>query len=252
MQLIFRRIQAGTERAVERRAMKKLAAYGIRLGAIGVAAALCTGCPNPQTYGTPRTTPVGKVQHSVAAEGIGTNDAGAIPTLPTYTLRVGVADTVDIGARIANLSSIGADVKWNFIKSDVFDMALDPGFQLVLLKGVNLIRGVEGVNAIYLNGPLMFGINVSDSVSIVPTLGGGVWYRISTAGTDSAIFMLRPGIGFDFRISERFALHPEITFLKTLNGSNEDLVGDGFGAHSLLPFFGLGFNFGNLPKYGGG
>ena len=54
--------------------------------------------------------------------------------------------------------------------------------------------------------------------------------------------MLRPGLGFDFRISDRFALHPEITFLKTLKGSDED--------SALLYMFGLGFNFGNLPKYG--
>src|SRR5690349_21254831 len=103
--------------------MYKYTLLGIRLGALATIAALCTGCPNPQTYGTPRTTPAGKIQHNLAAEGIGaSSDAGSftVPNVPTYTLRVGVADTVDIGARIANLTSIGADVKWNFIKSDSF------------------------------------------------------------------------------------------------------------------------------------
>jgi hypothetical protein len=238
--------------------MNKLALIGIRVGALGGIAVLCAGCPNPQTYGTPRTTPTGKIQHSLAAEAWGysahdvetdTDSSGTIPTAPTYTLRVGVADTVDIGARISNLSSIGADVKWNFIKSDVFDMAIDPSFQFFHLSTSS--GGEDGsFSVLYLNGPLMFGINLGESVSIVPTLG--VTYGWATASvtsddaSDSASgttgIMLRPGLGFDFRISQRFALHPEVTVLKTLKGSDED--------SALLYMFGLGFNFGNLPKYG--
>lgn len=240
--------------------MRNITMLGIRLGAIAAVAALCTGCPNPNTYGTPRTTPVGKIQHNLAAEGFGYNGhdaetntdvSGALPTFPTYTLRVGVADTVDIGARIANLSSVGADVKWNFLKGDTLDLAIDPGFQAFYFSTSS---GGEdaSIGVIYLNAPLMVGINLGDSVSIVPTFG--VSYGIATASVDgsggresatgSSGVMLRPGIGFDFRISERFAIHPEVTFLKTLKGADED--------SSLLYVFGLGFNFGNLPKYGGG
>lgn len=238
--------------------MKNLTAIGIRLGALGAMAALCTGCPNPQTYGTPRTTPVGKIQHSVAAEGWGFTGydadsdrdiSGAYPTFPTYTLRVGVADTVDIGARISNFSSLGADVKWNFVKSEAFDMAIDPGFQFFHLSASS---GGEdaSMSVLYLNAPLMFGVNVGDSVSVVPTLGVTWGWASASVASDSDSdaasgttgIMLRPGLGFNFRISERFALHPEITFLKTLKGSGED--------SALLYMFGLGFNFGNLPKYG--
>jgi hypothetical protein len=217
---------------------------------------LCTGCPNPQTYGTPRTTPVGKIQHSVAAEGWGfsghdaqtdTDISATVPNFPTYTLRVGLADSVDIGARLANLTSVGADVKWNFIKSDVFDMAIDPGFQFF-----HISSGTGSASVLYLHGPLMFGINVGDSVTIVPTLGVTWGWASATVTTtdenDSASgttgLMLRPGLGFNFRISERFALHPEVTFLKTLDSPDGDSM--------LLYNFGLGFNFGNLPKYGSG
>jgi hypothetical protein len=238
--------------------MKNINALGIRLSAICVAAALCTGCPNPNTYGTPRTTPVGKIQHSLAAEGFGysshdaqtdTDVSATWPTFPTYTLRVGLTENLDVGARLANLSSVGADVKWNFLKSDAFDMALDPGFQAFYFSSSSGGTSTS-IGVVYLNAPLMFGINLGDSVSIVPTLG--VTYGIATAsvsgssGKDSATgstgIMLRPGLGFDFRISERFAIHPEVTFLKTLKGSNED--------SALLYMAGLGFNFGNLPKYG--
>jgi hypothetical protein len=240
--------------------MQKITAIGIRVAAIGVAAALCTGCPNPNTYGTPRTTPVGKIQHSVAAEAIGfkvhrnatSTDPGVdgsvtVPTFPTYTLRVGVADTVDIGARIANLSSLGADVKWNFIKSDVFDMAIDPGFQFFHLATTS--NGADAsYSIIYLNAPLMFGINVSDAVSIVPTIGVTYGWASATvnttdtrdSGSGTTGVLLRPGIGFDFRIGQKFAIHPEITFLKTLKSDPS----------TLIYLFGIGFNFGNLPHYG--
>jgi hypothetical protein len=247
--------------------MQKLSAVGIRLGAIGVAAALCTGCPNPQIYGTPRTTPVGKVQHTVAAEGFGFNikypevrnadgstsrrpsDSATLPNFPTYQLRVGVADTVDIGARLANMTSLGADVKWNFIKGDTFDMAVVPGFQVFHI-GSSGGGTTAGYTQVYANLPLVFGINLSDAVTIVPTAGATYGFNSATVVSDddskaaSSVdgIMLRGGLGFNFRISPRFAMQPEITMLKFLN-KDED-------ASVTLFLFGLGFNFGNLPEYG--
>src|SRR5256885_809242 len=97
----------------------------------------CTGCPNPNTYGTPRTVPSGKLSHTVALEGYnfslvttrlnqapnGTlapetkRESNTYGHLPTYQMRIGLADRFDLGVRIANLSSLGFDVKYNFIKS---------------------------------------------------------------------------------------------------------------------------------------
>jgi hypothetical protein len=240
--------------------MKKIASFGIRLGAIGVSAALCTGCPNPNTYGTPRTTPAGKVQHTVAAEGIGftydrpgvnaageedtVTDSATLPNFPSYQIRIGVADEIDVGVKVLNMSSIGADVKWNFIKSDSFDMAAVPGFQ-VFHFSVN----DNGYTQFYGNLPLLFGINVGDSVTLVPS--AGVTYSLGSATVDSDSnsaaysdggLWLRGGIGFNFRISPKFAMHPEITFLKNIPADNE--------VDTLLYVFGLGFNFGSLPVYG--
>ena len=236
--------------------MKKLVLFGLRLGALGGLAALCTGCPNPNTYGTPRTTPAGRVQHTIAAEGIGlsydrptTNgevtDSATLPNFPSYQLRVGVTDEVDIGAKILNLSTIGADVKWNFIKGDTFDMAAVPGFQVVYFS-VN----DNSITQFYGNLPLLFGINVGESVTLVPS--AGVTYALSSATAadgdgNSAAFTegglwLRAGIGFNFRISPKFAMHPEVTFLKNMPADDE--------VDALLYIFGLGFNFGSLPVYG--
>ena len=250
--------------------MQKPIAIGIRLAFIGVAAALCTGCPNPNTYGTPRTTPVGKISHTVAAEGfryaVGvprtTTDAAGNPTTttvensatlpnaPTYQLRVGVLDSLDIGARISNMTSFGADVKWNFIKSDMFDLAIDPGFQVFHI-GASSGGTSSSFTEFYGHAPLILGINVADSVTIVPTVG--VTYGLSSASTTSTEadssaaasidgLMFRGGLGFNFRISPKFAMQPELTYLKFLNGTNDPDIS--------WVIFGLGFNFGALPEYG--
>lgn len=241
--------------------MQKLTQIGLRVGALGALAMLCTGCPNPNTYGTPRTTPVGKISHTIAAEGFrysvdttrngGRTDTGTLPNAPSYQLRVGVLDTLDVGARISNLTSFGADVKWNFIKGDVFDMAFDPGFQVFHL-GASSNDATSSYTQFYGHVPLIFGINVAESVSIVPT--AGVTYGYSSLsgssgdGTSAAAsidgLMVRAGLGFNFRVSPKFALHPEATYLKYLNKDNDPPIS--------WVIFGLGFNFGNLPQYGAG
>jgi hypothetical protein len=232
--------------------MQKLTQIGVRVGALGAVALLCTGCPNPNTYGTPRTTPAGKVSHTVAAEGFryGVDDESATaPSLPTYQIRVGVLDNLDIGARVANLTSFGADVKWNFIKSDVFDLAIDPGFQVFHISTSS--NGSSGsFTEFFGHVPVIFGINVADSVTIVPTAGITYGFNSATVSSGDASdraayidgIMLRGGLGFNFRISPKFAMQPEVTYLKLLNKDTDPSIS--------WVVFGLGFNFGNLPQYG--
>ncbi len=239
--------------------MNKLIGMGLRVGALAAMALLATGCPNPNTYGTPRTTPAGRVQHTVAAEGIsyrlqdspqqgGEVATGSFPTAPTYQLRVGVADRVDIGARINNLSSVGADVKWNFLRSESFDMAVVPGFQVFHISGSSA-GTTTGYTQFYGNLPLVFGINLGEAVSFVPTAGVTYGYNSATAVSDNSSaaasidgLILRAGLGFNFRISPKFAMHPEVTMLQFLNDDSDAKV--------RLFIFGLGFNFGSLPKFG--
>lgn len=215
-----------------------------------VAGLALTGCPNPNTYGTPRTTPKGKVSHTIAAEGFGfayddpdseTSASGTAPTLPTYQLRYGLTDELDFGARVANLTSLGGDVKWNFVRSPRFDVAIDPGVQWY-----RVTINESDLNVVYLHGPLLLGVNVAEPVSIV--LSPGVTYALvsgsveTTDGRDTATtsdgILGRLGVGFDFRISEGFALHPEVTFMKSFRD-------DG----ALMYMLGLGFNFGKLPSF---
>src|SRR5690606_2747557 len=78
---------------------------------LSCAALLLTRCPNPNTYGTPRTVAPGKVSHSIAAEWVGWSfkvvapsdsdsdappaeltESGGFIVPPSYALRVGVSD----------------------------------------------------------------------------------------------------------------------------------------------------------------
>lgn len=219
-------------------------------GLLGASALMLTGCPNPNTYGTPRTTPAGKLSHSIAVEAIGISatdgatgeDVSAtLPTAPTYTLRIGLADQLDMGVRASNMTMLGADLKWNFIKGDVFDMAIDPGLQFTSVT----INDVS-TTLYYLHAPLLFGINAGETLTIVPSVGVSYGASSATVEQDNASgstgLMARFGVGFNIRVGRRFALHPEFTALQ--------IVDDESGDEGLIYMLGLGFNFGNLPNYG--
>lgn len=90
--------------------------------AVGLCALVCTGCPSPNHYGTPRTLPPGKVAHLFAAEAAAYGEGAGFG--PTYGLRVGALDRVDAGVRLGMLSALGGDLKLNFERSKEFDMAI--------------------------------------------------------------------------------------------------------------------------------
>src|SRR4051812_2568805 len=149
-----------------------------------------SGCPNPNTYGTPRTTPVGKVAHSIAAEAIGATGGGVsvgpFPAPPTYTLRVGVADNADIGVRLGNMSTLGVDGKYNFIKTHGLDVAVDPGAQFFYFSAsssAGTASASTSITGTYLHLPLLLGVNVGDSLTFVPT--AGIMYGI-VSGSSTA------------------------------------------------------------------
>lgn len=211
------------------------------------AAPLVAGCPNPNTYGTPRTLNPGKVQHTIALEGVGVLGAPdpvpnfVLPTLPTYQLRVGVADGFDIGVRAAQLSSLGADFKWNFLRSAV-DLAIDPGFQVGAISA-----GGNTVAVFYGHMPLLVGFNVTDWFTI--HLTPGLLFVAATSSVDNpgqgadafasaSGVAARGGLGLQFRVSDGFAVTPEFTLMRGF--------GDGEG---FLVNAGLGFSFGAMPDY---
>ena len=242
--------------------MQERAGLVLRIGLLTASSLSLFGCPNPNTYTTPRTVGSGHFQGSAAVEAWGyyiptspANDTPPLrsqtfPTPPTFTLRLGLGDSWEIGARIANMSSLGGDLKWNFLKSSRIDLALDPAFQIFR----DTANNGDGTSQTFtfLHVPLLVGVNLSRRVSLVFTPGAS--WGFTSAGM--LRFQGRPdqgtttgalgrfGVGADFRVIPGFALHPEITFLRGLDGHNRiDYIA------------GLGFNFGAMPSYddvGGG
>jgi|JI10StandDraft_1071094.scaffolds.fasta_scaffold479386_2 hypothetical protein len=211
---------------------------------LALVGAFTTGCPSPSIYGTARTLPRGTVQHTLAAEVIGAvgNGTAVFPTLPTYQLRLGLADNVDLGFRLGNIVSPGVDVKINFVRG-AFDLAIDPGIQ-----GMYLATSDEGAGFVYLNLPLILGFNLSRSFSILATPGvayaaGFGTTSSSSGGSTSATtyngtgFMPRFGVGLNIRVNNSFAIQPEWTGYYFVDSS------------AVLFTFGIGFTFGAQPDF---
>src|SRR5262245_56696619 len=144
----------------------------------GVAAIfLLCGCPNPNTYTTARTLDPGKFQGYAAAEGIGfsfdngksgsenISGSAVLPMAPSGGVPAGIIDNLEIGARVMNFSSLGADVKVGLVRG-TFDLALDPGVQFyhysIGLAGTN-----TSVSVLYAHLPVLLGFNLSQRVSLV-------------------------------------------------------------------------------------
>lgn len=241
-----------------------LSSSKVTFSAVGlvVCGAALLGCPNPNTYGVPRTVPAGKVSHTIALEAFNysvdqpraqggtvttTREGGTLPMLPSYQLRIGAADRVDIGIQLKNLSTIGADVKWNFLKTSGFDMAIDPGFQFIYFS-----TSAGGASSSYLlfygHLPLLLGVNLGETATLV--FSPGAVFVGGSAGTSSdardAAFSTtgvwaRFGVGVNIRASEKFAIHPEVTGMRAFDD-----------AATMMIVFGLGFSFGRLPSYAAG
>jgi hypothetical protein len=214
------------------------------LTGLALVGALTTGCPSPSIYGTARTIPRGTIQHTLAAEVIGAGVSGStvvFPTAPTYQLRIGVADNVDLGLRLGNLTMPGMDVKINLLRG-AFDLAIDPGIQ-----GMFIATSDEGVGFMYLNLPAVLGFNLSRNFSLIATPGFAYAVafgstRSSTSSTSATTyngsgFIPRLGIGANIRISNAFALQPEFTGYYNVDNS------------AVIFTFGLGFIFGAQPDF---
>lgn len=216
------------------------------LAGLALVGALTTGCPSPSIYGTARTIPQGTIQHTMAAEVIGAGVRGntlVMPTAPTYQLRIGVAENVDLGLRLGNLSMPGMDVKINLLRG-AFDLAIDPGVQ-----GMFIATSDEGVGFMYLNLPVVLGFNLSRNFSLLAT--PGLAYAVAFGSTSSSSsgsstsatsyngsgFMPRLGLGANIRISNAFALQPEFTGYYN------------FDSEGVVFTFGLGFLFGAQPDF---
>jgi hypothetical protein len=193
--------------------------------------------------------------HTVALEAIGASatvrDAqtgeeqtvkGFLPAFPTYQIRYGLTDELEIGGRVAALSTPGVDMKYNFLRDKTVDLAIDPGAQIFYLSNG---ESSAGIGYFYL--PLIVDVNLAEAISLVLTPGvmmASAFGSVDDSNEFSATgAMLRVGGGLNIRIADGFSLQPEITIMKPFNQPDS--------ISTLLYAPGLGFNFGTLPGFGG-
>ncbi|MBK8694661.1 MAG: hypothetical protein IPN17_20880 [Deltaproteobacteria bacterium] len=212
------------------------------LAGLALVGALTTGCPSPSIYGTARTIPQGTIQHTLAVEVIGAGVSGntfVYPTLPTYQMRIGLADNVDLGLRLGNLTMPGADVKINFVRG-AFDLAIMPGVQAIYGA-----VGDVGGGILYLNLPLVLGFNLSRNFSLIATAGQayavGVRLRSLRPGSPGHL----PGQRLHAPTRGR-RQHPAEATRSRSSPSSRAYSTDN---SALLFTFGLGFLFGAQPDF---
>ncbi|HEY3498444.1 MAG TPA: hypothetical protein VGK73_27310 [Polyangiaceae bacterium] len=177
----------------------------------------------------------------MSIETIGVFNSGesvVLPAPPSYTARIGLSDSSEIGLHFSHMTSLGADFKWNPIKGEVFDLALDPG------GNVGFIASSAGSAFLYYAQlPVLLDFNFSESVTMVLSPGMGIYGATGGTNADFAYSdtapLFRGGVGFDFRTSKKFAVHPEVSILIPFK--------EGYGTIFLG---GIGFNFGTLPDFG--
>ncbi len=228
---------------------------------VSLAALLLCGCPNPNTYTTPRTLDPGKWQFTIAPEALGfsyngytatsngasttvNGGSGFSPMVPSFIARVGLADGFDLGLHVSNLDSLGVDGKIRLLKG-TFDLALDPGLQGYYYS-FGSGTGSDSIGVVYLHAPVMLGVNLSQDVSLVLT--PGIVYGLATTSVASSTsiqnasgasgFIARGSVGLDLRVSPKVALHPELTVMKSFQDGD-----------TLLYILGFGINFGAQPDY---
>lgn len=220
---------------------------------VALGAFLC-GCPDPNTYGTPRTLAPGdlQLQGSLGAwGGVANGSNGALPSLPSVGVRYGVADRLDVGARLVDFFGLGGDIKYNFVRGPV-DLAIDPMLQAFYVPAIQLTpsssySNATGIAQVHL--PLLIGINFDDATTlvltpgIVGTLATGSASDNPYAGAQQIAFAstglgARLGIGLNIRTSDTFSWQPEVTAWHEFNGVD-----------SWVCVAGIGINIGAQPDY---
>ena len=208
------------------------------VAASAILALVATGCLNPNLYTSPRAIPAGRSTIVLAPQIVQqtkrTQNYGA-----ALGLRLGVMPRLDVGMRL-NFGSLGADIKWNAIRTQLFDLALNGGVEVLPY-------------AYYAHVPILMGFNVADHITLLPntgmTFGAGdqpePFGQFST--TDPVVGgspvpagspFVRGGLGIQLRMTSTFAVQPEVTALYYL------------GAHPYVRNYyagGIAFIWGRTP-----
>ncbi len=185
----------------------------------GLLAISLSGCASFTTMSTARTLPAGHWQFSLAPIGLHSEDwaigEGDIPGSFTFVqleagARYGLTDSLELGGKLW-LGGVGVDLKWQLLRTEFLDVAVDPGVGYLALSG-------EGgtLHVVTLYPALLLGIPLGGGSQLV--LGPKVVDQIFIAAaggqtaSESALFA-GSTVGIALRLGERFTLLPEVAFM---------------------------------------
>jgi hypothetical protein len=192
----------------------------------------------PNLYTTPRATPVSQATALAAPQLVTQPELRNRAYALQIGARLGLAPRLDAGLR-TNFAAVAGDIKWNAVRSPGFDFALDGGVEVL-------------PETLYVDLPLLFGINLSDAISLLPNTGItlGLGDQPTMNGRDTyedgqlvrrpaGRVLIRGGLGAQLRLTPRFAVVPEFTYTGPIDG----------GIHGTSEYvaFGLGFCLGPQP-----
>ena len=182
---------------------------------------------------TARPVPIDQFEYSVA---IGTysfhDDDEGFESIPLIEgqVRMGLAESLDAGLKVASLTMLQADLNYAFLQTDNLAVSIDPTVSVL---------PVAGAFVSYLWLPVLADVWTTDEMTLTLSARYGyVSARDIEADDDLGINGSTPlwggGIGLRYRINQRVAIVPELHVLFADHGSI-----DGEALYSLT----LGFVF---------
>jgi len=148
--------------------------------------------------------------------------------IPAYTLRYGVADSLDLGASIDGLSTVSVDATVQVLRRREVDLALGPQ---VTFNMIGLMFAVGPS----LSAPVLLDLNLGPAVSLMAIAGP----MNVDLGKKDRIWLLHAAGGLDVRITEGFSLRPHAGSYTNLSDPRG----------SSLPYLGLAFGFGGRRDF---
>lgn len=228
--------------------------WGARVGRACTAGfgVVCASCTGQSLYTTPRTLSADDVQVILAPEYV-TRTRASKPAPPLVDpgseapppvasgafhvgLRTGVGERGELGMHGDLPGSFGVDGKWNAIRTAPFDLALMARFTASggATQPVDGPYHDKGSVGAFLHLPVLLGFNVDRLTFVLSP--GSVTVASSTGRFTEGV---RTGAAVQVRITSRFAIQPEASWMHEIAGPTDM----GYAA------VGLGFILRALPAY---
>jgi hypothetical protein len=232
-------------------------ALSLRCAAIGWAVAL-GGCPASQSFTTARTLPQGEVQHTVAVEWLGIDyensecepepescfDPVGYPAIPwpAYLIRYGANEFLELGGKLSTAGLLTAEFKFQLVRTEYFDFALDPNVSFTPGTAVFGIREA-GIDAAftYFSLPILASVNLGDFTATFAPRFSYLLLFASSASISSGLFG-GGGVSVEYRVNDSVAIVAGFDYQVLLISAEAEASANFFSA-------GLGVSFGAQADY---